>query len=181
MTCIDFFFKSTVHMKFYIYDFHKCLSENYCFGKTSHTKMDEFSEKFWRGGGGHFQSKNLCCRSRMLHQNCLYHSSRFYEILRITISHGCRFHEILHSNLNLSCLSISWDITPELQYLMCAYFMRYYTPFLISHSCKFNEISHQNCYISSIAIFMRYKTWTTISYGCRFHEIIHQNCNMSWL
>ena len=25
-------------------------------------KTDEFSEKFQRGGGGHFQSKNLPCR-----------------------------------------------------------------------------------------------------------------------
>ena len=30
-------------------------------GKGSCTKSDEFSEKLQRGGG-HFQSKNLCCR-----------------------------------------------------------------------------------------------------------------------
>ena len=31
-------------------------------GTSDSTKTDEFSEKFQRGGGGHFQSKNLCCR-----------------------------------------------------------------------------------------------------------------------
>ena len=31
-------------------------------GTGDSTKKDEFSEKFQRGGGGHFQSKNLCCR-----------------------------------------------------------------------------------------------------------------------
>ena len=31
-------------------------------GKPTPSKMDEFSEKFRRGGGGHFQSKNLYCR-----------------------------------------------------------------------------------------------------------------------
>ena len=30
-------------------------------GKPSNSKTDEFSEKFRRGGGGHFQSKNLYC------------------------------------------------------------------------------------------------------------------------
>ena len=31
-------------------------------GKGPATKSDEFLEKLQRGGGGHFQSKNLCCR-----------------------------------------------------------------------------------------------------------------------
>ena len=31
-------------------------------GKLPPTKTDEFSEKFRRGGGGHFQSKNFCCK-----------------------------------------------------------------------------------------------------------------------
>ena len=31
-------------------------------GKDGVSKTDEFSEKFQKGGGGHFQSKNLCCR-----------------------------------------------------------------------------------------------------------------------
>ena len=31
-------------------------------GKGEATKSDEFSEKFQRGGGAHFQSKNICCR-----------------------------------------------------------------------------------------------------------------------
>ena len=31
-------------------------------GKGGISKSDEFLEKFQKGGGGHFQSKNLCCR-----------------------------------------------------------------------------------------------------------------------
>ena len=31
-------------------------------GKGGVSKSDEFLEKFQKGGGGHFQSKNLCCR-----------------------------------------------------------------------------------------------------------------------
>ena len=42
----------------------KRLDENWrgVLGKGPATKFDEFSEKCHRGGGGHFQSKNLCCR-----------------------------------------------------------------------------------------------------------------------
>ena len=31
-------------------------------GKDGSTKSEEFSEKFQKGGGAHFQTKNLCCR-----------------------------------------------------------------------------------------------------------------------
>merc|ERR1712016_311641 len=31
-------------------------------GTPSPSKTDEFSEKFQKGGGGHFQSKNLYCK-----------------------------------------------------------------------------------------------------------------------
>ena len=35
----------------------------YFLGKDGISKSDEFLEKFQKGGGGgHFQSKNLCCR-----------------------------------------------------------------------------------------------------------------------
>ena len=38
------------------------LSFSWVLGKPTPSKTDEFSEKFQRGGGGHFQSKDLCCK-----------------------------------------------------------------------------------------------------------------------
>ena len=43
---------------------------------------------------------------------------RYYT--RTTISHDCIFCEVLHENHNISWLQISWDITPEPEYLMVA-------------------------------------------------------------
>ena len=41
----------------------KCVEKHtHHLGKGGISKSDEFLEKFQKGGGGHFQSKNLCCR-----------------------------------------------------------------------------------------------------------------------
>ena len=44
--------------RFFSKKFNHCIA----LGKGGYTKTDEFLEKFQKGGGGHFQSKNLCCR-----------------------------------------------------------------------------------------------------------------------
>ena len=81
------------------------------------------------------------------------HGCRFHEILhQTTISRGCIFHEILYQNPNISWLQISWDITPKPQYLMVAYFMRYYTRTLISNGWRFHEILHHHHNISWLQI-----------------------------
>ena len=83
----------------------------------------------------------------------IYHICRFYEILNQNHNISwLQFHEMSHSNLNISFLRISWDFTPESQYLMVADFMRYYTRIPISQGCKFHEIFHQNWYISWLPI-----------------------------
>ena len=44
-------------------------------GDTCTSKTDEFSEKFRRGGGGHFQSKNLCCKIWTFEQGFFLHNN----------------------------------------------------------------------------------------------------------
>ena len=86
----------------------------------------------------------------------------FWDTNRITISHICIFHEIFHRFYNILKLKILWDVTritishicifyeifywvhnisyeilPGSQYLIFAYFMRYFTIFKISHNLRF--------------------------------------------
>ena len=68
------------------------------------------------------------------------------------ISHFSRFHEISNSNLNISWLQFSWDITLCSQYLIVDDFMRYYNRTKISHVCRFHEIFHRNLNISWLHI-----------------------------
>ena len=68
------------------------------------------------------------------------------------ISHFSRFHEISNSNLNISWLQFSWDITLCSQYLIVDDFMRYYHRTKISHVCRFHEIFHRNLNISWLHI-----------------------------
>ena len=84
---------------------------------------------------------------------------------RSAIYHSCRIYEILHQCHIILCLLIVWDIIPNPQYLMAAYFMIYYSKTTISHGCWFHEIYSR----------------TTISHGCLFCDILHQNHNISWL
>ena len=84
---------------------------------------------------------------------------------RSAIYHSCRIYEILHQCHIILCLLIVWDIIPNPQYLMAAYFMIYYSKTTISHGCWFHEIYSR----------------TTISHGCLFCDILYQNHNISWL
>ena len=68
------------------------------------------------------------------------------------LSHCSRFHEISNSNLNISWLQFSWDITLCSQYLIVDDFMRYYNRTKISHVCRFHEIFHRNLNISWLHI-----------------------------
>ena len=68
------------------------------------------------------------------------------------ISQLSRFHEISNSNLNISWLQFSWDITLCSQYLIVDDFMRYYNRTKISHVCRFHEIFHRNLNISWLHI-----------------------------
>ena len=121
------------------------------------------------------------------------------------ISHRCRFPEILlqnhniswlcdmlHQNHNISWLQILWNITPHLQYLMLADFVRYYTStqylmFHISLELRCLIVLDFMRHFIRITIyhgcrFMRYYyTRTTISHSCRFHDMLHQNHNISWM
>ena len=80
----------------------------------------------------------------------------------------------------ISCLQISWDITPtEPQYLMVEDFMRYYTRIAISFGCRYHEILHknwcmvadfmnQNCYIFLLQISWDITPVTNLQLVCPF-------------
>ena len=48
-------------------------------GMPTSPKTDEFSEKFQKGGGGHFQSKNLCCKIWTFKQGYLTMKTATFE------------------------------------------------------------------------------------------------------
>ena len=95
------------------------------------------------------------------------------------ISHFSRFHEISNSNLNISWLQFSWDITLCSQYLIVDDFMRYYNRTKISHVCRFHEIFHRNLNISWLHISrLRFRLAhhrTALRYFCCYVRIVEQD------
>ena len=96
-------------------------------------------------------SIEYCCKytiqeQKWLNKNHVWKQQNQYNKTEIW------YYEILHSHLNISWMKISWDITPEPQYIMVADFVRYCTSTTISHDCITCEKLHQNPNISWLLI-----------------------------
>ena len=90
-------------------------------------------------------------------QYFMYLGCRFCEILHQNQNISCCiFHEIIHQTQNISRLQISWDITPESQYLMVADFLRYYT-----RTTRYN-ISQEFLKVWDIGMILYLQFWYSI-------------------